>query len=161
MEPSGPGKIARSPVGMLVLLPGLSWSSWWRACAWPELFYLRLAGCPSPTPLSYSNRAPFSRPRLLDSPTVGTDSTFTLPLLGGFQFLEPTLCPGSFFWSLLISPSRSHPLKLEEAHQPFFIKRTNPVLCCGFFFSFRFLSSKLFAPFGIRCVYYLKLHSIY
>ena len=155
MEPSGPGKIARSPVGMLVLLPGLSWSSWWRACAWLELFYLRLAGCPSPTRLSYSNRAPFSRSWLLDSPTVGTDSTFTLPLLGGFQFLQPTLCPGSFFWSLLISPSRSHPLKLEEAH---FFNKTNKscIVLWIFFFFFRFLSSKLFAPFGIQLCVLLK-----
>ena len=104
-----------------------------RACAWLELFYLRLANCPSPTRRVILTAHLFRAlgywiPRL-----VGTDSTLTLLLLGGFQFLQPTLCPESFFWSLLISPSRSHPLKLKEAHQPSFIKRTNPVLCYGFF----------------------------
>ena len=135
-EPSGPGEIARSPVGTLVLLPGLSWSSWSAGLRLTGALLPLACELPFPHPQSYSNRAPFSRPRLLDSPTVDTDSTLTLLLLGGFQFLQPTLCPESFFWSLLISPSRSHPLKLKEAHQPSFIKRTNPVLCYGFFFFF-------------------------
>lgn len=155
-----------SPVGALVLPHGLRVSS---RSAGPALDgNCSAAGCglPCPHPPSCTHHAPFSRSQLLGSPMVPTDGTLTLFTFSvPFPFFLqnpffPTRGPGSFFWSLSISPSCSYPL-LQEAHQPF-KKWTNPVLCYGITFLFcRFLNSNLLPPIGNGCAPYLKLHLIY
>lgn len=155
-------KFSESPVGTLVLLHGL-WLVPWRGLHLTGAA-LPLACCPPP-PASYTNRAPFSRSQLLDSPIVRTDGTLTY-----FTFsVQLTFFTKSFFphpvprilflvsldFSFLLLPTvKGGPPAFQK------MNKSGIMLWHNFFFC-RFLSSNLFPPFGIGCIYYLKLHLIY